>query len=87
MNQLRNPVSDFNEFKPRLKSPQNRFQLSAGLNLETLNTNLSGTKHIQNLNRILDFETAEAEFKEFEPRPKFKPRLKFFKFALISPKF
>ena len=31
-------VSEFNEFKPRLKSPQNRFQLSAGLNLEKLNT-------------------------------------------------
>ena len=31
-------ASEFNEFKPRLKSPQNRFQLSAGLNLEKLNT-------------------------------------------------
>ena len=29
-------ASEFNEFKPRLKSPQNRFQLSAGLNLENL---------------------------------------------------
>ena len=28
------PVSEFNEFKPRLKSPKNRFQLSAGLNLK-----------------------------------------------------
>jgi len=27
-------VSAFNEFKPRLKSPKNRFQLSAGSNLE-----------------------------------------------------
>ena len=27
-------MSEFNEFKPRLKFPQNRFQLSAGLNLE-----------------------------------------------------
>ena len=40
------PESEFNEFKPRLKSPQNRFQLSAGLNLERLNTILSGTNHI-----------------------------------------
>ena len=29
-----------------LKPPKNRFQLSAGLNLETLNTILSGTNHI-----------------------------------------
>ena len=32
------PVSEFNEFEPRLKSTKNRVQLSAGLNLETLNT-------------------------------------------------
>ena len=32
--------------KPRLKSPINRFPFSAGLNLEKLNTNLSGTNHI-----------------------------------------
>ena len=31
-------VSEFNEFKPRLKSPKNRFQMSAGLNLEKCNT-------------------------------------------------
>ena len=36
-------VSEFNEFKPRLKSPKNRFQMSAGLNLEKWNTILSGT--------------------------------------------
>ena len=30
--------SEFNEFEPRLKSPKNRFQLSAGLNLEKFNT-------------------------------------------------
>ena len=40
-------VSEFNEFKPRLKSAKNRFKLSAaGLNLEKLNTILSGTNHI-----------------------------------------
>ena len=39
-------MSEFNEFKPRLKSPENRFQLSAGLNHEKLNTILSGTNHI-----------------------------------------
>ena len=37
-------MSEFNEFEPRLKSTKNRFQLSAGLNLETLNTILSETK-------------------------------------------
>ena len=30
------PVSEFNEFKPRLKSHKNRFQWSADLNLEKL---------------------------------------------------
>ena len=39
-------VSEFNEFEPRLKSAQNRFQSSAGLNLEKLNTILSGTNLI-----------------------------------------
>ena len=39
-------VFEFNEFKPRLKSHKNQFQLSAGLNLEKLNTSLSETKQI-----------------------------------------
>ena len=39
------PVSEFNEFKTRLKSPKNRFQLSVGLNLEKLDTILSGINH------------------------------------------
>ena len=34
---------NYNELEPRLKFAQNRFQLSTGLNLETLNTILSGT--------------------------------------------
>ena len=38
LSKLNVPVSEFNEFKPRLKSPKNRFQLSAGLNFEKLNT-------------------------------------------------
>ena len=48
----KNPVplpcleSEFNEFEPCLKSAKNRFQLSAGLNLETLNTILRGTNRI-----------------------------------------
>ena len=33
--------SEFNEFKPRLKAVKNRFQLSAGLNLEKFDTVLS----------------------------------------------
>ena len=36
------PVSEFNEFEPRLKSSKNRFQLSAGLNLKKFNIILSG---------------------------------------------
>ena len=40
------PVSEFNEFEPRFKSVKNRFQLSAGLNLEKLNTILSGTNYV-----------------------------------------
>ena len=47
------PVSEFNEFKPRLKSPQNRFLLSDGLNLEKFNTNLSVISHILAAAQIL----------------------------------
>ena len=36
-------MSECNESRPRLKSPKNRFQLSAGLNLEKLNTILGKT--------------------------------------------
>jgi len=43
---IRKHVSEFNEFEPQLKSARNRFQLSAGLNLEKLNTILSGTNYI-----------------------------------------
>ena len=39
-------MSEFNEFEPRFKSAKNRFQLSAGLNLEKFNTILSGTNQI-----------------------------------------
>ena len=38
--------AEFNEFKLRLKSPKNRFQLSAGLYLEKFNTILNVTNHI-----------------------------------------
>ena len=40
------PECEFNEFEPRLKSAKNRFQLGAGLNLETLNTILSVSNYI-----------------------------------------
>ena len=43
----RRPVSEFNEFKPRLKSPKTQFQLRAGLNLEKLNTIESGSNYIE----------------------------------------
>ena len=39
-------VSEFNEFELSLKSAKNRIQLSAGLNLETMNTSLDGVNHI-----------------------------------------
>ena len=38
--------AEFKEFKSGLKSAKTRFKLSAGLNLETFDTNLSGTNHI-----------------------------------------
>jgi len=38
-------MSEFNIFEPRLKSTKNPFQLSAGLNLEILNTILSETNY------------------------------------------
>ena len=34
------------EFEPRFKSAKTRFKFSAGLNLETFDTILSGTNHI-----------------------------------------
>ena len=37
---------EFNGFEPRLKFEENWFQLSASLNLETLNAISSGTNHI-----------------------------------------
>ena len=39
-------MPEFNEFELPLKSATNRFQLSAGLNLETLNTILKETNYI-----------------------------------------
>ena len=38
---------EFKEFEPRFKSAKTRFKLSAGLNLETFDTILSGTNHIK----------------------------------------
>ena len=40
------PEMEFKEFEPRVKSAKTRFELSAGLNLETFDTILSGTNHI-----------------------------------------
>jgi len=48
---------EFKEFEPRFKSAKTRFKLSAGLNLETFDTILSGTNHKWNqpyLNRGLN---------------------------------
>ena len=41
-----NSEMEFKEFEPRFKSAKTRFKLSAGLNLETFDTILSGTNHI-----------------------------------------
>jgi len=40
------PKMEFKEFEPRFKSAKTRFKLSAGLNLETFDTILSGSNHI-----------------------------------------
>jgi len=40
------PEMELKEFEPWFKSAKTRFKLSAGLNLETFDTNLSGTNHI-----------------------------------------
>ena len=40
------PKMEFKEFEPRFKSAKTRFKLSAGLNLETFDTILSGPIHI-----------------------------------------
>ena len=44
--QISGPEMEFKEFEPRFKSAKTRFRLSAGLNLETFDTLLSGTNHI-----------------------------------------
>ena len=38
---------EFKEVEPRFKSAKTRFKLRAGLNLETFDTTLSGTNHIE----------------------------------------
>ena len=43
---LNSPEMEFKEFEPRFKSAKPRFKLSAGINLETFDTILSGTNHI-----------------------------------------
>ena len=43
---LKYPEMEFKEFEPRFKSAKTRFKVSAGLNLETFDTLLSGTNHI-----------------------------------------
>ena len=40
-----NTEMEFKEFEPRFKYAKTRFKLSAGLNLETFDTILSGTNH------------------------------------------
>ena len=40
------PEMEFKEFELRFKSAKTRFKLSAGLNLKTFDTILSGTNHI-----------------------------------------
>ena len=40
-------MAEFKEFEPRFKSAKSPFKLSAGLNLETFDTILSGTTHIK----------------------------------------
>ena len=42
-NRTERNMSEFNEFEPRLKSAENRLQLSTGLNLETMKQILSGS--------------------------------------------
>ena len=43
---LKRPEMEFKEFEPWFKSEKTRFKLSAGLNLETFDTILSGANHI-----------------------------------------
>ena len=43
---IRRTEMEFKEFEPRFKSAKTLFKLSAGLNLETFDTILSGTNYI-----------------------------------------
>ena len=47
------PEAEFKEFKPHRWTAKNRFHLSAGLNLKTLNTMSSETNHVWALSQIL----------------------------------
>ena len=51
---MKYPEMEFKEFEPRFKSAKTRFKSSAGLNLETIDTILSGTNRGLNLNRRLN---------------------------------
>ena len=56
------PESEFYEFEPRLKSVKSRFQLSAGLNLETLK---KWTNHIWAADKFFKFGLSIAWTKWF----------------------
>jgi len=43
---LNGTVSEFNEFKPRFKSPKTGFHFAPKIEIEKLDTIFSGTKHI-----------------------------------------
>ena len=54
-NLLRPAETEFKEFKPRRWTAKNRFQLSAGLNLKTLNTISCGTNHVRASSQFFKF--------------------------------
>ena len=70
-------VSGFNEFKPRLKSPKNRFQLCDGLNLEKFNWNQPYLSPGLNLSRGSNSLNSASDRTN-------NPSLKYLRFTLLG---
>ena len=58
------PVSEFNEFEPRLKSANNRFQLNTGSIIETMNTIVRCLVNSKAMNSTLNLYLLAWIFKE-----------------------
>ena len=62
---LKRPLSEFNEFRTRLKSPKNRFQLSAVLNLKKIEYNFKWSQpYLSRGSNSLNSASCRRSFKD-----------------------